>query len=73
MFIDTSPSKAMTIRHLHFAFCDVHENQADEDAATENYFSVEDLRAVMKAEGWKRKNGKDICPYCIATRKTETS
>lgn len=34
------------------------------EAESELHLSIGQLRAQLKEQGWKRRNGDDICPRC---------
>jgi len=34
------------------------------EAESELHLSIAQLRALLKEQGWKRRNGEDMCPRC---------
>jgi len=51
---------AMGIFSMKYVRCDFCGDPHGRDGES----SAREARAIAKAEGWRRKNGKDICPAC---------
>ena len=48
---------AYTMTEIRCDMCD--------EAESAWHLSIMELRAQLKEQGWKRRNGDDICPHCI--------
>lgn len=56
----------MAINTAHFAYCDTEGCPNGERAFPDaiGLSSRKELRGEMRGDGWKRREGKDLCPYC---------